>query len=76
MFRLIFSILFALLIDIQIVVAKDAAIEIEEGNVNNWIEYYKNERNIPIEKIKEANSAEDSSNTEESTYQQEENKQN
>ncbi|MEK9653523.1 MAG: hypothetical protein VW437_07090 [Betaproteobacteria bacterium] len=76
MFRLILSILFALLIDIQIVGAKDAAIEIEEGNVNNWIEYYKNERNIPIEKIKEANSAEDSSNAEESTYQQQENKQN
>ncbi|MEK9963893.1 MAG: hypothetical protein VW776_06205 [Betaproteobacteria bacterium] len=76
MFRLILSILFALLVDIQIIDAKDAAIEIEEGNVNNWIEYYKNERNIPIEKIKEANSAEDSSNAEESTYQQQENKQN
>jgi len=71
-----FSIFLGLLIDIQIIGAKDAAIEIEEGNVNNWIEYYKNERNIPIEKIKEANSAEDSSNAEESTYQQQENKQN
>ena len=76
MFRLILSILFTLLIDIQIVGAKDAAIEIEEGNVNNWIEYYKNERNIPIEKIKEANSDEDSSNAEESTHQQQKNKQN
>jgi len=75
-FRLMFSIFLGLLIDIQIIGAKDAAIEIEEGNVNNWIEYYKNERNIPIEKIKEANSAEDSSNAEESTYQQQENKQN
>jgi hypothetical protein len=69
-----FSIFLGLLIDIQIVGAKDAAIEIEEGNVNNWIEYYKSERNIPIEKIKEANSAEDAPNAEESTHQPQENK--
>lgn len=76
MFRLVLSIFFALLIDIQIVGAKDAAIEIEEGNVNNWIEYYNKELNLSIEKVKEATTNEDSSSEEEFTHREQKNKQN
>ena len=76
MFRLMLSIFFAVLIDIQIVGAKDAAIEIEEGNVNNWIEYYNKELNLSIEKVKEATTSEDSSSEEEFTHREQKNKQN
>lgn len=70
------SIFFALLIDIQIVGAKDAAIEIEEGNVNNWIEYYNKELNLSIEKVKEATTNEDSSSEEEFGHREQKNKHN
>ena len=76
MFRLMLSIFFAVLIDIQIVGAKDAAIEIEEGNVNNWIEYYNKELNLSIEKVKEATTSEDSSSEEEFTHREQKKKQN
>ena len=42
--------------------AGDAAIEIQEGNVENWIKYYERERGIdipaPVKKIPKADSRE------------------
>ena len=39
------------------VTAQDAAVEAKEGDVEHWIEYYKKERGLSIETVKDDKSA-------------------